>query len=225
MKKSFFGTICLILALVLLLGGCDKKISVTPNEKGFYDEKNGIQYVPCSALAIRPVHEVSEKDEYATDGKNTYYTIQFEKPENFICDKIDSVSFVYRNEKLDDITIENFNPIAADIYLGNNVRLDTFYCEQKYLPDDLKDESAPDDSELVYAIRDALISGETVYVSEENMSDENVYYFRLYSNVYPGLYYLVVFYTDIKGEAYLEDRGTSRSVLCPDNVKARMVNG
>jgi hypothetical protein len=88
----------------------------------------------------------------------------------------------------------------------------------------LKDESAPDDSEMVYAIRDALISGETVYVSEENMSDENVYYFRLYSNVYPGLYYLVVFYTDTKGEAF-EDRGTSRSVLCPDNVKARMVNG
>lgn len=221
--KKWFAAICLMLASVLLLSGCDRKISVKPNEKGFYDKKNGIQYVPCSALAVRPVYEVSEKDEYATDGENVYYKIQFEDPENFICDKIDGVSFVYRNEKLEDITIHNFNPIAAFIYLGDTTYLNTFYCEQKYLPEDLRDESAPDDSELVYAIRDALKYGEAVYVSENNMSDEHVYYLRLLSADYPGLYYSVVFYTDTKGQAYLEDRGTGKSVICPDNVKARMI--
>ncbi|HOJ47326.1 MAG TPA: hypothetical protein PLD48_00460, partial [Bacillota bacterium] len=97
MKKRFISVICVILASVFLLSGCDKKISVTPNEKGFYDEKNNIQYVPCSALAVRPVYEASEKDEYATDGKNVYYKIQFEDPKRFICDKQEGVSFVYRN--------------------------------------------------------------------------------------------------------------------------------
>ena len=224
MKKNFLGTICLILASVFLLSGCDKKISVKLNEKGFYDKENNIQYVPCSERAIRPVYEVGEKDEYATDGETIYYKIQFEKPENFICDQKEGVSFVFRNEKLDDITIQNFNPISAHIYLGDITYLSTFYCEQKYLPDDLKDENAPDDSELVYAIRDALKNDETVYVSVENMSSENVYYFRLLSADYPGLYYSVVFYTDTKGEAYLEDRGTGRSVVCPENVKKRMIS-
>jgi hypothetical protein len=224
MKKNFLGAICMILASVFFLSGCDKKISMTPNDEGFYDKEHDIQYVPCAELAIRPVYEVGEKDEYATDGETIYYKIQFEKPENFVCDKKDGVSFVYRNSKLDDITIENFNPIAAHIYLGDTTYLSTFYCEQKYLPDDLKDENAPDDSELVYAIRDALKYGESVYVSNENLSSENVYYFRLLSNNYPGLYYSVVFYTDNKGEAYLQDRGTRKSVLCPENIKKRMVN-
>ncbi|HPP86126.1 MAG TPA: hypothetical protein PK795_09535, partial [Bacillota bacterium] len=142
----------------------------------------------------------------------------------FICDKQEGVSFVYRNAELDDITIASFHPISAQIYLGDTTYLSTFYCEQKYLPDDLKDENAPDDSALVYAIRDALIKDEAVYVGEENMSDKNVYYIRMLSAVYPGLYYLVVFFTDVKGEAYLVDRGTGKTVVCPDIVKARMVN-
>lgn len=224
MKKRFSGVVCLILAFVFLLSGCDNKIKVKPNDEGFYDEKNDIQYVLCSPLAVRPVHEVSEKDEYATDGENIYYKIQFEDPKRFICDSQEGVSFVYRNAKLDDITIENFYPIAAQIYVGDVTYLSSFYCEQKYLPDELKDENAPDDSALVYAIRDALIHDEAVYVSEENMSDKNVYYFRLLSAVYPGLYYSVVFFTDTKGEAYLVDRGTGKTVVCPDIVKARMVN-
>ena len=223
MKKKFLCSVCLLLVAVFLLSGCGKKLSVEPNDKGFYDKKNDIQYVPCSERAVRPVNEVNEKDEYATDGDTTYYKIKFEKPENFLCDKEDGVSFVYRNSKIDDITIKNFNPIAAQIWLGDATLLDMFLCEQKYLPDDLKEESAPDDSAIIYAIRDALKSGEIVNVDSANMSTEHEYYIRLLSADYPGLYYTVIFYTDKKGEAYLEDRGTGSSVVCPDNVKKRII--
>jgi len=224
MKKRFISVVCLILASVFLLSGCDSKIKVKPNEDGFYDDENDIQYVLCSPLAVRPFYEAREQDAYATDGKNVYYKIQFEDPKRFVCDKQEGVSFVYRNAELEDITISNFFPIAAQIYLGDTAYLSTFYCEQKYLPEELRDENAPDDSALVYAIRDALIKDEAVYVSAEHMSDKNTYYIRLLSAAYPGLYYLVVFFTDIKGEAYLVDRGTGKTVLCPDIVKARIVN-
>jgi hypothetical protein len=223
MKKNFLYTVCLLLAAVFLLSGCDKKLSVKLNDNGFYDKKNDIQYVPCSERAVRPVNDVGEKDEYATDGDTTYYKIKFEKSENFLCDKKDGVSFVYRNSKLEDITIKNFNPIAAQIWLGDATYLDTFFCAQKYLPDEKKDESAPDDSALVYAIRDALKNGEAVTVDSSNMSTEHEYYLRLLSADFPGLYYTVIFYTDKKGAAYIEDRGSGISVACPDNVKKRLI--
>ncbi|HAN22065.1 MAG: hypothetical protein A2Y15_01445 [Clostridiales bacterium GWF2_36_10] len=222
MKKMI---ICFILVVVVILGGCNKPqpLKVEPTELGFYDKKNDIQYVMCSEKDVRPL-EVGE--EYATDGKITYYKIPWEKTERFICDSIEGVSYVYRALTVEDITINNFNPVSAFIYLEGerSLYLDTLYCEQKYLPDDKKDENQRDDSAIVYSIRDALISGERVNVAFEDMLPDDQYFIRLLSPDYPGLYYIVIFFTDINGEAYLRIRGEDITVLAPDIVELKMID-
>lgn len=220
MKK----TIALLMLITVFLVGCenDSKINVEQNDQGFYDKENDIQYLACNQLAVRPV---TVTEEYATDGQRTYYKIHFEDPKRFICDSKEDISFVYRASTVEDITINNFNPISAYVYREGKTSLwvDTFYCEQKYLDEEDRREGEPDDSELVYTIRDALIEDERVKVSENLISREDEYYIRLMSADYPGLYYTVVFFTDINEQAYLKDRGTGDIVIAPDNIKARMI--
>ncbi len=98
--------------------------------------------------------------------------------------------------------------------------LTTFYCEQKYLDEEDKNPNLQDDSELVYSIRDSLIYDEKVSVTAE-LTDK-MYYLRLLSADYPGLYYTVVYVTDVNGEQYLLDRGTNQYVLARDDLVARM---
>lgn len=217
MKKII---ICLVLTAVFLLSGCDDKLKVEQNDKGFYDEDNNIQYVACSEFAVRPL-EVGE--EYAADGDNTYYKIPWQEPKEFLCDNIEGISFVYRASNIEDITINSFKPISALVYLSDSLYVSTLYCEQKYLTEELQSENARDDSEIIYSIRDALVDGERVTVAENKISYEDEFYIRLLSAKYPGLYYTVIFFTDVDGKAYLKDRGTGECVLAPENVIIRMI--
>ena len=202
-----------------LLSGCDNKIKLEEKGASFYDKENDILYVPCAERAVRPL-QVGE--EYATDGKLTYYTIPWQEPKEFICDNVGGVSIVYRASTIEDITVNNFNPIAIRVYMeGLSSRyLTTFYCEQKYLDEEDKNPNLQDDSELVYSIRDSLIYDEKVSVTAE-LTDK-MYYLRLLSADYPGLYYTVVYVTDVNGEQYLLDRGTNQYVLARDDLVARM---
>ena len=55
------------------------------------------------------------------------------------------------------------------------------------------------------------------------LTEENEFYIRLYSENYPGLYYEVGFCTDENGMAYLTDMVTGKTVPCPDEVTVRMI--
>lgn len=217
MRKSI---LCLALIVAFLLSGCDNIIDLEVSGANFYDEENDILYVPCAERAVKPLH-VGE--EYATDGELTYYKIPWQEPTEFICDSVEGVSFVYRASTVEDITVKNFNPIAIRVYLEgtNSQYLTTFYCEQKYLDEEDKNVNLQDDSALVYSIRDSLINDEKVTVNAE-FSTDNMYYFRLLSQDYPGLYYSVVYLTDVNGEQYLLDRGTNEYILARDDLVARM---
>lgn len=213
---------CFVLAVILLLCGCHKSIKLQSNDLGLFDKESNIQYIVCARRAVKPLQVGAE---YATDGENTYYKIPWEKAERFICDQIEGDSWVYRASTVEDITINNFNPISALVYLEGerSLYVSTFFCEEKYLPEEKKNEDNQDDSAIIYAIRDVLISGERVTVAINNISYEDEYFIRLMSVDYPGIYYTVVFFTDKNGEAYLRDRGTNDVVLAPDNVVLRMI--
>ena len=213
------------LAVLLCAAGCGESLpKFTPVEDGFLDEEHDIRYISCNRLALRPL-EVGK--EYATDGTDTYYTVPFEDPKRFICDNHNGISYLFRAADVEEPTIETFHPIAADIYLEGeaSVYVGSLYCEKKYLDEELQGESNRDDSDLVYAIRDALIKDEHVEVPPDKFSGEDMFFIRLLSADYPGLYYTTVFYTDTDGVAYLMDRGSMKTVLCPQIVTARMIGG
>ncbi len=216
--------ICMLLALCCILCACENVKRVTLTDGGFLDSETGIKYVMCSAtMSLRPL---KAENVFATDGKKTYYTIQWEDTGKYLCDyDNEAAAFVYRAEDAEDITLSSFQPISALVYVEGkaSVYVDTFYCAPEFLPPEDRELAGRDDSELVYSIRDALVGGENVNVPTSDITTEDTYYIRLLSQKYPGMYYIAIFFGDVNGNYYLTDRSTGRTVIAPSNVKQRMV--
>ncbi len=188
------------------------EVSVT--DYGFVDDATGIEYVmfsnPISVYAL----EIG--DPYCNDGISQYYEIPWQDPSEYLCDEN---GWVYRASDLPDISMKSFSPVSAFVYYGS-VYLTTLYCEEKYRDDSVSypdDTVFDDDSELIYAIRDAVIYGDSVELPTE-LNDENTFYIRMLSPEYPGLYYVVMFTQDNDGVCYLYDRASRTAVIATDSI-------
>lgn len=215
----------LILAAVLLLcAGCQSLKTANGTEKGFVLKAEGTEYELCSPFAVKPI---ALGEPYAQFEDTTFYSIPYQKSEEFLCDYDDASgsSFVYRNANLPEVTVGSFDAIAAWIYLDGKepTMVGQFYADDKYLPEEKRGLNASQDSALVQLMTDALVSGEAVTVPDSEYTDSDTYYFRLLGERYPGLYYLICFFADINGRYYLEDMGTMKIVACPDAIRDRMV--
>ena len=216
-----------LLCLTLSISACRRSNAHggTPTELGFRDDSTGIEYVNCSVVAVKPLAMSDEP--YCEAGKIPYYAINFEDPSRFLCDfdQESGSSIVYRNRELPDITVENFNAIAAFLYIDGirPQRVAQLYADDEYLPDELKGQNPSQDTALVKQITDALVNGTERVVSPEDYSDEDLYYFRLLSQDYPGLYYSVCFFGDIYGRYYVQDMANFRIVNAPAEIVAWIV--
>ncbi|MCH5184177.1 MAG: hypothetical protein J1E00_08385 [Oscillospiraceae bacterium] len=229
---SIYRRGCLLLAILCLLlsaSSCKSKGSNihdgTQEGLVFRDDSTGIEYVNCNILAVKPLSMSDEP--YCKAAGISYYAIDFEDPSRFLCDydKETGSSFVYRNRELPDITIENFNAIAAFLYIDGvqPQRVAQLYADDEYLPDELKGLNPSQDTALVRQITDALVNGEERVVGQGESSDEDVFFFRLLSADYPGLYYSVCFFGDIYGRYYVQDLANFRTVDAPAEIVAWIV--
>ncbi len=221
---KYTKTLCLLLACLLLLAGCDNVHSAEHVELGFIDKKTDIEYTSCNVLAIKPI---TIEDAYCEADDATYYRIQFEDPADFLCDydQASGSSIVYRNKNLPDITIENFDAVAAFLYLDGvtPVKVAQLYADDEYLPEELRGQNPSQDTALVRQITDALIGGDERTVSDADYIEDDTYYFRLLSPDYPGLYYSVCFFGDRYGRYYIEDMGTFKIVDAPTEIIAWII--
>ena len=213
-----------LLCLTLLLSSCNRPNHGTQTELGFRDDTTGIEYVACNVIAVKPL---AMDEVYCQAGGVSYYQISFEEPSRFLCD-LDAASgssIVYRNRDLPDITLETFNAIAAFLYIDGltPVRVAQLYADDEFLPEELRGQNPSQDTALVRQITDALLNGTERIVSAADSSDENLYYFRLLSADYPGLYYSVCFFGDIYGRYYVQDMATFRTVDAPSEITAWIV--
>ena len=221
----FFSLLLSLLCLTFLLSSCNRTTHGTQTEFGFRDETTGIEYVACNVIAVKPL--AMSEDAYCKADDVSYYTINFEDPSRFLCD-LDAASgssIVYRNRELPDITIGNFNAIAAFLYLDGltPVRVAQLYADDEYLPDELKGLNPSQDTALVKQVTDALVNGTERFVPSSEYSDDDLFYLRLLSADYPGLYYSVCFFTDIYGRCYVQDMATFRIADAPSELAAWIV--
>jgi len=226
-----------LLLAVTVFTSCEKlpvvqEISGSEVVESFINPETGVTYVPCST-ALMPV---TVGDLYCKfDDDNRFRTIKFEDPLRFICDDTEFTAGVYRASTVPDITIKNFHPVAAHVYKEKNVAIfmGQLNAEKQYLSESLQDlinnysegeSPVPDDSEYIYAIRDAM-SGEPlegVYPYDGMIDKDSMLHVRLLSAEYPGLTYIVVYYRGLDGNDYLFDYGTKLSYKCPLNVALRL---
>ena len=199
------------------LCACGKKAE--PTENGF--SVRGREYVLCGNFSV---YGINKGEKYATYDGEDVFTVEFENPERFLCIDDSGDLVIYRAAELPEITLEEFGAIAAFIYDSSNTRwIDSFYADDEYLPEDQRGINESQDTALCHSVTRALTEGDNVEVAADDILASNRYFIRLLSQKYPGLYYPVVFYGDIRGRFYLRDRASGRSVVCPRDVLARMI--
>ena len=218
MKK--FAAILLALCS-LLLAACG---GGEPTENGFIDPDTGIEYVDVTPMGLYPLDPQEEFITVDNEGVETiYYSVYFENTANFLCYEIEGYYFLMRSTKVKEPNVREFNPIAASIYSGNNTAyVMSFYADSEYLPEDKQDEETIGESRLCKLIADSIMDGEAVEVPVTYDTMENFYSFRLLSADYPGLYYLVSFFS-YNGRYFLRDDAMGKTVYCPRDVSVRMV--
>jgi len=211
-------TIILCICACAAFVSCSDVVDVKSNEYGFDDAETGIGYVMCG----KAVFAIKVGKVYAEDERgNEYCEIQHEDPTRFLCANDTDLPYVYRAKDEPEITMENFNPVAAFLSLNGETVIDQFTAEPIYTGD----ENAQDDSEYTYAIRDAINNSDPVLETAPSSSEMNTSFtafIMLVSKDYPGLYYDVVFWRDLNGVNYIMDKNTNFSYLCPYKVTARL---
>ncbi len=192
--------------------------SATMDEVRITDEETGISYIRCPL----GIGANTLKDAFLTIGSAekgvTLYTVAFEDSARFISEAKDALggSYVYRAESVPEIRLEDFAPVSAGIFMGGiNQPIDYFYGKEAG-----EEASVEDGTRYVEYIKDAILGGREAEPTGEFTDKE--YYIRLYSEAFPGLYYEVVFCTDVNGVCYLRDMVTEKLYLSPDGLTARI---
>ncbi len=235
MKK--LSAIVSLLLVAVVLASCSnlpvvEEISGSEVVDTFINPETGVTYVPCST-ALMPLTAGELYCQFDKD--NRFRTIKFQDPLEFICDDTEFTSGVYRASTIPDITIKNFHPVAAHVYKEKDVAIfmGQLNAEKQYLSESLQElidtysegeSPIADDSEYIYAIRDAM-SGEPlegVYPYEGTVDSDSMLHVRLLSADYPGLTYIVVYYRSLDGKDYLFDYGSKLSYNCPLDVALRL---
>ncbi len=220
----------LVLVSIFLISRCDGRSndappvhSATVSDVAVTDTETGISYTRCPI----GIGANTLKDKFLAIGDEdsgiVLYTIMFEDSARFISEAKDALggSYVYRAKGEKEITLEGFAPIAAGIFMdGINAPIDNFY--GKDAVDNATGLKLEDGTKYVEYIKNALLNGKQATPTGEFTDTE--YYIRLYSKAYPGLYYEVLFCTDVNGVAYLRDMVTEKLVVSPDELTVR-ING
>lgn len=212
----------LILVGIFLISRCDGKEEVPDPHNGgmesaaIIDNESGIKYLRCPI----GIGANTLKDVYISMGDINFYTIAFEDPKRFVSEAKNVLggSYVYRSTDTEEITLQGFAPVSAGVFMGDlSTPIDHFYSK-----DVAEKNGIEDGSKYTSLIEKALKEGKQATPTGE-LSEENEFYIRLYSENYPGLYYEVFFCTDENGVAYLLDMVTDKMVLCPDELTVRMI--
>ena len=222
MKKIF--VVLLSLCLLLSFFACSdteplRGYEVSLTEFGFTDPESGIEYEMFSNPIS--IYALEKEEPICNDGEMQYYTIRWEDSSAFLCDK-DGI--VYKAKGTADITVDKFDPVAAFVYYGS-AYLTTLYCEEKYRDPEVsypEDTEFQDDSDLIYAIRDAILQEDETELPVV-LNEDDTFTIRMLSAKYPGLYYVVVFTSDNDGNYYIYDRATRKAVYAPEDVVERFI--
>lgn len=211
----------LLVVSSLLLVSCN---GGEPTENGFIDPDTGIEYVDVTPMGLYPVDPGEEFITVSVDGEETvYHEVWFEEPSRFLCYEVEGYYFLMRASDVKEPDLREFNPIAASIYSKNNtVKFDNLFADPEYLPEENRDEETYGETALVKQIQDAIMDGESV---EVNIKAEDIgthFYLHMLSADYPGLYYIVSFFS-YNGRYFLRDDAMNKTVYCPRDVIIRMV--
>ena len=220
MKKRIIA-ICLLLCTFFVVS-CGNRGEST--EGGFINPESEIEYVPVTPMGLYPIDPAEEYITVKEGEVNTvYYKVWFEEPSRFLCYEVEGNYFLMRSTEVKEPTVTEFAPIAAFIYnASNTVKIDNFFADSEYIPEEQQDDATVGETELCRLVASSIMDGEAVDVPVTHDDIQTHFYIRLLSQDYPGLYYLVSFF-GYNGRYFLRDDAMGKTVYCPNDIIIRMV--
>ena len=214
-------SLLLILSVIPFASACgDKLLEGQATKYGFINPETGIEYIQCDQMRL---YAVGAGDPFIMVDGDTYHQVNFEDPDEFLCIEDNGEYLLFRATTIEEPSVSEFNPIAAQIYSATNTTLvDQLCADAEYIPEDKLTEGYVGETKYCERIAEYLTNGTVADIYPTYDSIEKQYFIRLLSEDYPGLYYLVVFY-GYEGRYYLEDRAEDKIVYCPNDVIERMV--
>ena len=200
MKKSIIIT-AILLFFILFICSCSSVPKFENDELGnLTDKANGRLYLYCgSYLRAAEIIEnaYARYDNYDGKYKATLHEIPGADPAEWLSENINNLGLplLFREASIDEPTLENFG--AERIHITQtgeiNVRIGLI-----------------DEERQVQSIVRDYVHGENIN-PPENIETNLLLYFE--SPKYTGIYYVLNYFTDVRGEEYLFDRWTRRCVL------------
>ncbi len=228
-KKEFIIALCIVIFIVFLLviskflpGMIDdlkykmSLVEFTMGENCIIDDEGNTFYMLSPA-----VEAINEDTLYGNMEDMEFYRIYFmtnegETPKYIVENLGEYLGYVYRLESEENITLSNFDSIAADIFLSEaETPHDHFIAHDKYLENG---GSSSNDEDMVNLLTESLLNGEPTSAPTVSSSLK----IKLKSQKYPGLYYVTMYIEDESGVSYLYDVGSGKYVNCPDELTVRL---
>ena len=231
LRQAAFALIFVVLGLALLFGimylveyirdKADEPVEFQSGETAeiaFVDPETGKKFTACSTS----LGTLNRTKPYGEFQGRSFYRVGL-MDENWLAEgeAIDGLIYAAEGQSVPDLA--SFNAIAAQIYVdGVDNWVGKFLPSEVYLedPESLGDNYV-DESHYTNLTVTSLVHGEDVG-TVVNVNPAYTYYIRLLSADYPWLYYEVSFLRDTNGINYLFDRGTGKTVKCPDELTVRL---
>ncbi|HBL84777.1 MAG: hypothetical protein A2Y17_01695 [Clostridiales bacterium GWF2_38_85] len=223
MKKIKKIAILILLSVITtttMFTSCESIANFRKTDEGaLWLKSNDTYYIPCSVS----VKAYAIGDLYGKVGDLELYEIQFEASDKFISEKENLLGGVYRRSDVPEITLGNFNAVAAQIYVigEQDIIVGEFPAAPEYLSESLTDDYE-DGTPCTNAVVDAIL-GDNIAIIPAQVDEDTIFHIRLLSPDYPGLTYTVIFMMDINGDCFLYDRSTQKCVVCPEIIKDKMI--
>lgn len=231
LRQAVFALLFVLGGLALLFGTMflvefisDKANEPVEFEEGesveiaFVDPETGKKFTACSTS----LGTLNRTELYGEFEGRRFYRVGL-MDENWLVEgeELDGLIYVAEGQEVPDLA--SFNAIAAQIYVdGVDNWVGKFLPSEVYLEDsEALGDNYVDESRYTNLTVTSLVHGEDVGMVV-NVDPSYTYYIRLLSADYPWLYYEVSFLRDTNGINYLFDRGTGKTVKCPDELTVRL---
>jgi len=187
---------------MLIFSSCGKvlKFKNDGDTGNLIDEENGRYYIYCKgylrAAAINTeLYAICPKEKGSSEVR--LYEIPGLDPAKWLSEDISTgVPFLFREQSEEEPTLAEFETDIIHVTLAEEIIIELWVIDEK---------------EKIDAIVDDFINGEQIKLPEF-ISDNSTLIFE--SEKYKGIYYIIEYLVDDKGNNYLYDRWTGRCVLC-----------
>lgn len=180
---------------LLIFTSCSSLVRITYDNGAYVDKTNDITYF-AAGVSYEPMAVGSE---YAKYNKMVLYKIDGLEPQLWLTEKFEGIGSIYYSSEITLPSLHEFQPVSFHICL---------------VTETIQSLKVIDDESEIAVLLDAVANNEDAVLPASGES----YHLKFTSELYPGIYYDLLYVQTAEGRCYLFDRDTKRCVEIGDTI-------